>query len=161
MISLNGPSKPEKLEFKDWFMQLSEAVYLGCFEDRERNRALPDLYIQKPWEMTVEYCFQFCWENDMRYAGMTEGNICMCGGENTDYAKYGAAMGQCSKTCDGYRYAYWSSSSRDCGGESTTSIYDLRSKYHFNLNLFPNDLFSPNNLKENKLKNITRCNDQN
>ncbi len=114
-------------------MLLPEAVYLGCFADRAHDRddrVLPDFYTQRRGSMTIEYCFQFCWENDMRYAGMTKGNICMCGGADADYAKYGKAReSQCFYGCDGYRYWEYP---RICGGESTTSIYDLRSKYHFN-----------------------------
>ena len=70
--------------------------------------------------MTVEKCLAHCRSSGLqRYAGVKNGDKCLCGGELTAYSRYGKAPEtECNKQCKGDK-------NQICGGKSRNAVYDL------------------------------------
>ncbi|KAK3702456.1 hypothetical protein QZH41_020107, partial [Actinostola sp. cb2023] len=88
----------------------SSVQYLGCFSDGIQSE-LKLMAIHQP--VTVHSCVDACRRRRFTYAGMRDGQYCMCG---NDYGSHGEVLKRdgCSKRCGG-REA--------CGGALENAIY--------------------------------------
>ncbi|XP_054280027.1 putative inactive tyrosine-protein kinase Wsck [Macrosteles quadrilineatus] len=86
--------------------------YIGCFQHQSANHSDLALYINgTSAAQTVDNCLSSCLEHFFRYAGILNGQSCLCG---SSYGSQGA--GNCTQQCYG-------NSTQLCGGLQATSVY--------------------------------------
>ena len=84
--------------------------YIGCFKDTQPFDL--DGYLEAGQNNTPERCVAICRDKGFAYAGVQNGQSCLCG---NSYGRYGAAT-NCDVKCTG-------DNSQNCGGFSANSIY--------------------------------------
>ncbi|XP_072037593.1 uncharacterized protein [Amphiura filiformis] len=98
--------------------EIIDDAYLGCFYDFY-VRVLPLGEIRTP-DMTIGRCINYCvdFRNDIRYAGVEDGNQCFCGTANARYEVDKRSDLECSQPCVG-------NENQTCGNVFRIAVYDI------------------------------------
>ncbi|XP_077994865.1 uncharacterized protein LOC144448476 [Glandiceps talaboti] len=103
--------------------------YLGCYNSYLGYPVLPDIgpYGITDYEMTIQWCLNYCRERNMTYAGLNDKKYCFCGLEGAPYDRLNReandkcdyeCMGDDSQMCGGfYEFGIYRTSLGACGGQ--------------------------------------------
>ncbi|XP_072028695.1 uncharacterized protein [Amphiura filiformis] len=93
-------------------------MHLGCYEDNDASRILPDDFLSSTEAMTLSRCLKFCWFRNMIYAGIENSTDCWCGYKAAFDIDEKRPDVECSSVCSGNR-------ENVCGGEWRINVYKL------------------------------------
>ena len=100
------------------FIHSSDDNYLGCWRDANITSVLSGNSRLDP-SNTIERCITFCQESvgDFVYAGVKDGDTCLCGDKDSDYTLYGRVSdAECQSYCAGLN-------NESCGGFECIALF--------------------------------------